>query len=63
LKLYERKKGHTVPAIETLEKMTRAIGVPLYDGEKPRGILRTSTMAVGAVLDGMHPRSAGFADC
>jgi transcriptional regulator with XRE-family HTH domain len=33
------ENGHTVPAIETLEKMTRAIGVPLYqifyDGEKP----------------------------
>jgi transcriptional regulator with XRE-family HTH domain len=33
------ENGHTVPAIETLEKMTRAIGVPLYqifyNGEKP----------------------------
>ena len=31
--------GHTVPAIETLEKMARALEVPLYqlfyDGEKP----------------------------
>lgn len=33
------ENGHTVPAIETLEKMARAIGVPMYqlfyDGEKP----------------------------
>ncbi|MFZ0885006.1 MAG: helix-turn-helix transcriptional regulator [Candidatus Acidiferrales bacterium] len=33
------ENGHTVPAIETLEKMARALGVPLYhlfyDGEKP----------------------------
>jgi transcriptional regulator with XRE-family HTH domain len=33
------ENGHTTPAIETLEKITRALGVPLfhvfYDGEKP----------------------------
>ncbi len=33
------ENGHTVPSIETLEKMTRALGVPLYqlfyDGEVP----------------------------
>ncbi|MGD0426042.1 MAG: helix-turn-helix domain-containing protein [Candidatus Acidiferrales bacterium] len=33
------ENGHTVPAIETLEKIVRAMGVPLYqvfyDGEKP----------------------------
>lgn len=33
------ENGHTVPAIETLEKMARALGVPMYqlfyDGEKP----------------------------
>src|SRR5256885_16315636 len=33
------ENGHTVPAIETLEKMARALGVPLYqlfyDGEEP----------------------------
>ncbi len=33
------ENGHTVPAIETLEKMTRALEVPLYqlfyDGEEP----------------------------
>jgi transcriptional regulator with XRE-family HTH domain len=33
------ENGHTVPAIETLEKMARALEVPLYqlfyDGEEP----------------------------
>src|SRR5271155_1576580 len=33
------ENGHTVPAIETLEKLARAMSVPLYqifyDGEKP----------------------------
>ena len=33
------ENGHTVPAIETLEKMARAFGVPLYqlfyEGEEP----------------------------
>ena len=35
------ENGHTVPAIETLEKMARAMEVPMYqlfyDGEKPPG--------------------------
>ncbi|HXX45854.1 MAG TPA: helix-turn-helix domain-containing protein [Candidatus Acidoferrales bacterium] len=33
------ENGHTVPAIETLEKLARAMGVPLYqffyDGDEP----------------------------
>jgi transcriptional regulator with XRE-family HTH domain len=33
------ENGHTVPAIETLEKLARALEVPLYqlfyDGDKP----------------------------
>jgi transcriptional regulator with XRE-family HTH domain len=33
------ENGHTVPSIETLEKLARAMGVPMYqlfyDGEKP----------------------------
>ncbi len=33
------ENGHTVPAVETLEKMARALEVPMYrlfyDGEKP----------------------------
>jgi len=36
------ENGHTVPAIETLEKMARALEVPLYrlfyDGEVPAGL-------------------------
>jgi transcriptional regulator with XRE-family HTH domain len=44
------ENGHTVPAIETLEKLARALEVPLYqlfyDGEKPPKLpmfLRTKT--------------------
>src|SRR5205809_6889493 len=37
------ENGHTVPAIETLEKMARAFEVPLYqlfyDGEEPPKVL------------------------
>jgi transcriptional regulator with XRE-family HTH domain len=37
------ENGHTVPAIETLEKLARAMGVPLYqifyDGEEPPKLL------------------------
>jgi transcriptional regulator with XRE-family HTH domain len=33
------ENGHTVPSIETLEKLARALGIPLYqlfyDGEEP----------------------------
>jgi len=36
------ENGHTVPAIETLEKLARALEVPMYrlfhDGEKPKGL-------------------------
>ena len=36
------ENGHTVPAIETLEKMARALKVPMYrlfhDGEVPAGL-------------------------
>ena len=36
------ENGHTVPAIETLEKMARALEVPMYrlfhDGEVPTGL-------------------------
>jgi transcriptional regulator with XRE-family HTH domain len=42
------ENGHTVPAIETMEKFTRAMGMSLYqifyDGEKPPATnLRAST--------------------
>jgi transcriptional regulator with XRE-family HTH domain len=40
------ENGHTVPAIETLEKMARALEVPLYelfyDGEEPPELLNLS---------------------
>src|SRR5579862_4102175 len=36
------ENGHTVPAIETLEKLARALEFPMYrlfhDGEKPKGL-------------------------
>ena len=36
------ENGHTVPSIETLEKMARALEVPMYqffyDGEEPPGL-------------------------
>jgi transcriptional regulator with XRE-family HTH domain len=36
------ENGHTVPAVETLEKMARALEVPMYrlfhDGEAPTGL-------------------------
>ena len=38
------ENGHTVPAIETLEKMARALEVPMYrlfhDGEVPAGMTK-----------------------
>jgi transcriptional regulator with XRE-family HTH domain len=41
------ENGHTVPAVETLEKFARALEVPLYqlmyDGEEPPVALKTRT--------------------
>jgi len=41
------ENGHTVPTVETLEKMARALEVPLYalfyDGEKPPKVPRQLT--------------------
>ena len=38
------ENGHTVPAVETLEKLARALEIPLYqlfyDGEKPPNLPR-----------------------
>jgi transcriptional regulator with XRE-family HTH domain len=49
------ENGHTVPAIETLEKMARAFEVPLYqlfyDGKEPRvlpSMLRQKSSEEGA---------------
>ena len=36
------ENGHTIPSIETLEKLARALEAPMYrlfyDGEKPKGL-------------------------
>jgi transcriptional regulator with XRE-family HTH domain len=46
------ENGHTVPAIETLEKLARAMDVPLYqlfyDGEKPPELPALPTREKGA---------------
>jgi transcriptional regulator with XRE-family HTH domain len=49
------ENGHTVPAVETLEKFARALEVPmyqlLYDGEKPPqlpNLRKTKTAGEGA---------------
>ena len=48
------ENGHTVPAVETLEKLARALEVPMYqlfyDGEKPPrlpNLLKQKTIATG----------------
>jgi len=42
------ENGHTVPAIETLEKMARALEVPMYqlfhDGDVPQSIRRLKNL-------------------
>jgi transcriptional regulator with XRE-family HTH domain len=47
------ENGHTVPAIETLEKLARALDIPLYqlfyDGEKPPSLPNAS--AKGKALE------------
>jgi transcriptional regulator with XRE-family HTH domain len=41
------ENGHTVPALETLEKMARALETPMYqlfyDGEEPPKIVKTNS--------------------
>jgi transcriptional regulator with XRE-family HTH domain len=43
------ENGHTVPSLETIEKIARALGMPLYqvfyDGEKPPEIEAVTTDA------------------
>ena len=45
------ENGHTVPAIETLEKMAQALEVPMYhlfyDGEKPPAPVIPTKVAMG----------------
>jgi transcriptional regulator with XRE-family HTH domain len=62
------ENGHTVPAIETLEKMARAMEIPMYQlfyaakSLQPRNFRRPMT-AVGAVLAAMLEHSTNSAAC
>jgi transcriptional regulator with XRE-family HTH domain len=56
------ENGHTVPAIETLEKMARAMEVPMYvlfyDGEKPpRPNIPTTDVTTGWGSSGRDART------
>ena len=61
------ENGHTVPAIETLEKMARALEVPLYqlfyDGEEPPKLpnvqIQKSSKEVGWGSSGKDARYLG----
>ena len=59
------ENGHTVPSIETLEKMARALEVPMYqffyDGEEPPAIPSLPKgISAGAVEWGSSGESAKF---
>jgi transcriptional regulator with XRE-family HTH domain len=49
------ENGHTVPAIETLEKLARALDIPLYqlfyDGDKPPALPNLSAQSKAAEKD------------
>ncbi|MGA7856022.1 MAG: helix-turn-helix transcriptional regulator [Candidatus Acidiferrales bacterium] len=53
------ENGHTVPSIETLEKMARALEVPMYslfyDGEKPPKLNATRPTRASLSLHPPHP--------
>ena len=53
------ENGHTVPAVETLEKFARALEVPLYqlfyDGEKPPRLIRALTCNSAPTCIGSAP--------
>jgi transcriptional regulator with XRE-family HTH domain len=57
------ENGHTVPAIETLEKMARAMEVPIYalfyDGEQPPAILPKPKTTNGWGSSGKDARLLG----
>jgi transcriptional regulator with XRE-family HTH domain len=57
------ENGHTVPAIETLEKMARAMEVPIhalfYDGEQPPAALPKPMVANGWGSSGKDARLLG----
>ena len=63
------ENGHTVPAIETLEKLARAMEIPMYqlfyDGEKPPELpnlpkRKSSETSPGVARAKMHAISASF---
>lgn len=57
------ENGHTVPAIETLEKMARAMEIPIYalfyDGEQPPAAPPSSKAASGWGASGRDARVLG----
>jgi transcriptional regulator with XRE-family HTH domain len=57
------ENGHTVPAIETLEKMARAMEVPIYaffyDGEQPPIVPSSSNTGSGWGSSGREARMLG----
>ena len=59
------ENGHTVPAVETLEKLARAFEMPLYqlmyEGEEPpKPLLPTSRTASGQTLWGASGKDARY---
>jgi transcriptional regulator with XRE-family HTH domain len=58
------ENGHTVPAIETLEKMARALEVPLYqlfyDGEEPPKLPNLLKQKSGEIAWGSVGKDARF---
>src|ERR1700758_1865285 len=56
------ENGHTIPAIETLEKWARALGVPLYhvmyDGSEPPRAPNAARTRAGADLWGNSGKDA-----
>jgi transcriptional regulator with XRE-family HTH domain len=57
------ENGHTVPSIETLEKMARALEVPMYqlfyDGSKKPPAMRPLNVAPGWGSTGQDARTLG----
>jgi transcriptional regulator with XRE-family HTH domain len=57
------ENGHTVPSIETLEKMARALEVPMYqlfyDGEQPPKVPSALKASSGEVMDDWASRGRG----
>lgn len=58
------ENGHTVPAVETLEKLARALEIPLYEllyeGEEPPHALATGKTGSGGKLWGASGKDARY---